>query len=386
MLCVLVMLMLATTPIFSQDSLQITSKDSIVQSSWMFGVGYNFIDDSGDAFNDFTTIKDQWNAVAFPSRISIGRYFKSGLGIEAIATYNNYKEGNIIDGIVNPKDKSYLGFDTRLSYDLNKVIGETGWFDPYVGAGLGYSDANDIGRGTYNAIIGFRTWFSDRWGLDLSSSGKWSFGNEASNHIQHAAGVVYQFGIEKGLSKKGEEKLALIKAMEKEKQRMADSLANEQRVKDEAALAERLAREKEKARLAALEKERLDAENKRKQQLEDAINALGHVYFDFDSSYLNKPYKELLDKLAVILQENPTVNLKVGSHTDSRGPEKYNMWLSERRMKRTIDYLVDQKGIAASRLSGEPFGETRLINECDDQTRCSSAKHRLNRRSEFKAF
>ena len=52
MLCVLVMLMLATTPIFSQDSLQLTSKDSIVQSSWMFGLGYNFIDDSGDAFDD----------------------------------------------------------------------------------------------------------------------------------------------------------------------------------------------------------------------------------------------------------------------------------------------------------------------------------------------
>ena len=216
-LCVLVILMLATTPIFPQDSLQIASKDSVVQSSWMVGIGYNFIDDSVDGFNDFTTIKDQWNTVAFPSRISIGRYFKSGLGLEAIGTYNNYKKGNIIDGIVNPEDISYYGLDTRISYDLNKLIGETAWFDPYIGIGLGYADANNTTRGTYNAVIGFRTWFSDQWGLDLSSSGKWSFGNEASNHIQHAAGIVYQFGIEKGLSKKGLEKLAMIEALEKEK-------------------------------------------------------------------------------------------------------------------------------------------------------------------------
>ncbi len=383
--CILAMLVLATTPIQSQEDLQLSSKDSMVQSSWMLGVGYNFIDDSGDAFNDFTTIKDQWNAVAFPSRISIGRYFKSGIGIEAIGTYNNYKKGNIIDKQVTPEDISYFGLDTRLSYDINKLIGETAWFDPYVGVGIGYSDASNTPRGTYNAVIGFRTWFSDRWGLDLSSSGKWSFGNEASNHLQHAAGVVYQFGIEKGLSKKGEEKLALIQALEKEKQRIADSLANEQRVKDEAVLAERLAREKEKARLAAIEKAKLDAENQRKQKIRDAIDALGYVYFDFDSSYLNKPYKALLDKLALILKDNPSVTLKVGSHTDSRGPEKYNMWLSERRVEKTKAYLVSL-GIGEDRLVTEAFGEEKLTNECDDNTRCPEEKHSVNRRSEFEVL
>ena len=383
MLCVLAMLMLATTPIFSQDSLQLIARDSIVQSSWMVGIGYNFIDDSGDAFNDFTTIKDQWNAVAFPSRISIGRYFKSGIGLEAIGTYNKYKQGNIIDGIINPEDIDYFSLDTRLSYDLNKLIGETAWFDPYVGIGLGYADANNTPRGTYNAVVGFRTWFSDRWALDLSSSGKWSFGDEASNHIQHAASVVYQFGIEKGLSKKGLDKLAMIEALEMEKQRVADSLASAQRTKDEADMAERLAQEKEKARLAAAEQAKIDAENQRKQKIKDAIDALGYVYFDFDSSYLNKSYKALLDNLALILQDNPSVSLMVGSHTDSRGPEKYNMWLSEKRMDRTIEYLATQKGIDSKRLKGEAFGESKFVNECNDNTKCSEEKHRANRRSEF---
>src|SRR5690606_13415914 len=111
--------------------------------------------------NDFTTMKDQWNIVPYPSRINIGRYFRNGLGLEAIAAYNRYKEGYKVDGQINPEVKDYFSMDARLSYDLNKLVGETGWFDPYVGAGVGYTDANDVGRGTYNAVFGFRTWFSD---------------------------------------------------------------------------------------------------------------------------------------------------------------------------------------------------------------------------------
>ncbi|MRX63776.1 OmpA family protein [Maribacter luteus] len=382
MMCALACSMLACTPIFSQDELQLTSKDSIVQSSWMFGIGYNIVDDSGDVFDQLFSVDEQWNAVAFPSRVSIGRYFKNGLGLEAIGTYNKYKVGKTVDNIINSSETTYLGLDARLTYDLNKLIGETGWFDPYVGVGAGYTDANDQTRGTYNAVVGFRAWFSDRWGIDLSSSGKWAMGNdEATNHIQHAAGVVYQFGIEKGLSKKGDEKLALIQAMEKENQRIADSLANEQRIKDEAVLAERLAQEKEKARLAA----EIDAENQRNQGIKEAIAALGNVYFDFESSFLNASYRKKLDQLVVILKENPTITILIGAHTDSRGAASYNLWLSEQRAEHTLEYLVAQ-GITTDRLQIEAFGETQLVNECDGTVRCSESKHRLNRRSEFEVI
>ncbi len=233
----------------TEEDLQITAKDSIVTSSWIFGVGVNAVDDSGNVFNGLFDISDEWNMVPFPSRISIGRYFKSGLGVEAIGTYNQYKEGKIIDGVINPETSDYFGLDARLTYDLNKIIGQTAWFDPYVGIGIGYTDANNLGRGTYNAAVGFRTWFSDKWGIDLSSTGKWSIGSEngATNHIQHAAGVVYQFGIEKGLSKRGEEKLELIAAIEKEKQRQMDSIADVNRQKEALLLAERLKKEKEAA-------------------------------------------------------------------------------------------------------------------------------------------
>ncbi len=368
----------------AQEDLKITSKDSIVQSSWIIGLGYNAVDDSGNVFDGLFNVSDEWNILSYPSRLSIGRYFKNGLGIEAIGTYNKYKTGKIIDGSVNTSDVDYLGLDARITYDLNKIIGETAWFDPYVGIGAGYTDANNVGRGTYNAIVGFRTWISDRWGLDFNSSGKWSMSkdNGSTNHIQHAAGVVYQFGIEKGLSKRGEEKLELLAAIEKEKQRQMDSIAEVNRLKEEALLAERLKKEKEAADIAAAEKAKQDAELNRRKEIENKINAFGYVYFGFNSSYLNDNSKTILDNLSELLKENSSLKLKITSHTDSRGASKYNDWLSQRRVERTRDYLLTT-GVADSQLTIEAFGERQLLNDCKDGVYCPEDKHKENRRSEF---
>lgn len=378
------LLLIVSSVGFAQDELQITAKDSIVQSSWIFGIGLNAVDDSGNVFDGLLNFTDEWNVVPFPSRVSIGRYYKSGLGLEAIGTYNQYKEGKNVDGEILTENISYFGLDGRITYDLNKIIGETAWFDPYVGIGAGYTDANKRGRGTYNAIVGFRTWFSDRWGLDLNATGKWAMSESegVSNHIQYAAGAVYQFGIEKGLSKRGEEKLELLAAIAKEKQRQTDSINEVNRLRDEALLAERLKKQQEADALAAAEKAKIDAINKRKAEIKSKIEDLGNVYFDLNSSYVNSSSKIVLDSLALILEEIPTLKLKITSHTDSRGTSKYNDWLSQRRVDKTKAYLIS-KGVSEDKLMTEAYGESMLLNDCDDNTYCPEEKHAVNRRSEF---
>lgn len=380
----LLILLVLPSVFFAQDELQITAKDSIVQSSWIVGVGFNAVDDSGNVFDGLFNVGKEWNIVPFPSRVSIGRYFKNGLGLEAIGTYNEYKEGNIIDAQVINENISYFGIDGRITYDINKIIGETGWFDPYVGIGAGYTDANNKGRGTYNAVVGFRTWLSDRWGLDFNSTGKWAMSQSdgATNHIQHAAGVVYQFGIEKGLSKRGEEKLELLAAIEKEKERQRDSINEVNRLKEEALLAERLKKQQEADALAAAEKAKEDALNKKKAEIKSRIESLGNVYFGLNSSFVNTKSKKVLDSLVQVLEEIPTLKLKITSHTDSRGTSKYNDWLSQRRVDRTKAYLLS-KGIADDKLVTEAYGENMLLNECNDNTYCPEDKHAVNRRSEF---
>ncbi len=372
--------LIISIPLYSQEA-KLTKKDSLVESYWMVGLGVNFVDDSGDEFNNLFDIKEAWHMTPYPSRISIGRYLKNGLGFEAIGALNKYREGKIVDEFILTEDIRYYSLDFRVSYDLNTILGHTGFFDPYVGVGVGYSDANHQGRGTYNATIGFRVWFSEHWGMDVSSSGKWAMNTDnATNHIQHALGAAYRFDVEKGLTRKGMEKLAHLEEIQKEQQRVQDSIAKAER--DARLLAERLQREKEAAELADAEKARKQAEDARRTELQNKINDLGIVYFKFNSSYLTPKDKLVLDKLVEIMESEPSMAIKVSAHTDSRGTDRYNQWLSERRAERTVGYVLS-KGIHENRISHEGFGETKLVNECRDGVHCTEAAHAKNRRSEF---
>ena len=109
---------------------------------------------------------------------------------------------------------------------------------------------------------------------------------------------------------------------------------------------------------------------------------LSTIYFDFDKYDIRPDAEVELQKVIAALEKYPSLKIKANSHTDSRGPDAYNMWLSDKRAESTINYMIS-KGISADRLSSEGFGESRLINECEDGVRCSEAKHQDNRRSEF---
>lgn len=374
-----VFLFLTIITTYSQNEPTLTKKDSTIVSSWIFGVGFNAIDDSGNSYGNLFDIKKAWNAVPFPSRLSIGKYFKNGLGIEGIIAYNKYKKGKIVDNFPLDSDKDYFSMDSRLSYDLNKIIGNTGWFDPYLGIGVGYTHANDISRGTYNGVIGFRVWFSDNLGLDVNSSGKWAMKPRVKNHLQHALGLVYRFNIKKELTEEGEAKLEKINAIEKENARIKDSVALAEKIAEE----HRLKAQEEQAKLAQLQKEKEDARDREKGNIQDRLNALENIYFPFDWSGLTLQSKDILSKLVLILKDYPKLSIEVDTHTDSRGSTDYNQSLSERRLQSILNYLLEN-GIDPSRIFGKAYGELKLFNECDDHTKCSEAKHRENRKSVFK--
>ena len=119
--------------------------------------------------------------------------------------------------------------------------------------------------------------------------------------------------------------------------------------------------------------------------IEDGIKKLktDMIFFDFDKSYIRKDASLELDKLVEVMTEYKDMVIKIESHTDSRGPDVYNKYLSDKRAKSTRAYLIS-KGISADRIeSAIGYGEERLINECGNGVRCSREKHELNRRSEF---
>ena len=106
------------------------------------------------------------------------------------------------------------------------------------------------------------------------------------------------------------------------------------------------------------------------------------IYFDLNSSYLNKQAKTELQKVVDLMNKYPKMIIEAASYTDSRAPAGYNIWLSNNRAKRTVEYIIG-RGIDASRITGKGYGETQIINSCDDNTKCTEAQHQQNRRSEF---
>jgi outer membrane protein OmpA-like peptidoglycan-associated protein/tetratricopeptide (TPR) repeat protein len=103
------------------------------------------------------------------------------------------------------------------------------------------------------------------------------------------------------------------------------------------------------------------------------------IYFEFNRSNITQEGAFELDKLVQVLKNNDKLVIFAKSHTDNRGSDSYNLSLSDRRAKSTVQYVIS-KGIDTSRISGKGFGESELKVQCD---KCSEAEHAQNRRSEF---
>jgi outer membrane protein OmpA-like peptidoglycan-associated protein len=119
--------------------------------------------------------------------------------------------------------------------------------------------------------------------------------------------------------------------------------------------------------------------------IEDGIKKLkmDMIHFDFDKFFIRQDASEELDRLVNIMNEYPTMVIKIESHTDSRGKKAYNKYLSDKRAKSSRDYIIS-KGISADRIeSAIGYGEERLLNDCDGSIRCTEQQHFMNRRSEF---
>lgn len=114
----------------------------------------------------------------------------------------------------------------------------------------------------------------------------------------------------------------------------------------------------------------------------DLADLLNPIYFDLDKSNIRPDAARELDQVVAYMKDRPTLEIDVRSHTDSRANDTYNIALSERRAKSTMDYIV-KKGIDRSRLTGRGYGETQLVNKCSNGVPCSEAEHQRNRRSEF---
>jgi OOP family OmpA-OmpF porin len=89
------------------------------------------------------------------------------------------------------------------------------------------------------------------------------------------------------------------------------------------------------------------------------------VNFAFDSDAVQERYFTDLAELAAFLKRFEDVYVDIEGHTDSVGPDDYNMQLSQRRAQAVVDVLVKDHGIAPQRLNAVGFGETKPVASND---------------------
>ena len=85
----------------------------------------------------------------------------------------------------------------------------------------------------------------------------------------------------------------------------------------------------------------------------------GDILFDFDKDTLRPDAFPTLQKVAEVLSNYPDAPILIEGHTDSKGKEKYNQSLSERRAKSVKQWLVENAGVDGGQIKTKGWGEAK---------------------------
>ncbi len=107
-----------------------------------------------------------------------------------------------------------------------------------------------------------------------------------------------------------------------------------------------------------------------------------NIEFELNKADIKEESEKALSKVVRLMNKYPNMVIDFGAHTDARGPDALNLMLSIRRAQATVDYLIGQ-GINPVRITGQGFGEKKLLNECANNVKCTELQHKENKRTEF---
>ncbi len=111
------------------------------------------------------------------------------------------------------------------------------------------------------------------------------------------------------------------------------------------------------------------------------------IYFDVAKYDIRKDAAKELDKIVIIMNNHPTLEIELGSHTDCQSSDELNLVLSHNRAKRSAEY-VKERITKPERINGKGYGESQPKASCncdatDSKTKCSKKENQMNRRTEF---
>jgi outer membrane protein OmpA-like peptidoglycan-associated protein len=90
---------------------------------------------------------------------------------------------------------------------------------------------------------------------------------------------------------------------------------------------------------------------------DDRIDITQQIHFEFDRAVIRPESFHILDEVVLVLQNYPDITVEVQGHTDARGEDDYNYWLSHDRAESVRRYLVEHD-VDPGRLTFQGFGES----------------------------
>ena len=371
-------------------------------NKWSIGFGVNTVDirtphEFGNFLKDWGGPSDL-NVLPAITKLSVARYIGAGFSAEVDGSLNKIKKG--FNGV--SQDESFWNANLQAKYALRRLFTtESGWFDPYLKLGGGYTSykseySEKDGAVKLLAGGGINFWFTDHLGLNVQTGYNHGFQKDGTDYFQHSAGIVIKFGA-KDTDKDGipdKDDACPDVAGPKEFNGCPDTDGDgvpdkDDKCPDVAGPAENggcpwpdtdgdgvLDKDDQCVNEAGPASnngcpEPNDDDQKRLNQYAKTI------LFDTGKASIKFQSAEVLNQIINVLKKYPKSRFRIEGYTDSTGNKQRNITLSQNRADAVKIYLI-QGGIASDRLESIGYGPDKPI--ASNKTRKG---RELNRRVEI---
>jgi OOP family OmpA-OmpF porin len=330
-------------------------------TDWCIGLGFNIIEDNNYRFEKLFDVKDSWNMAPFPARINIEKMFNYGFSLDLALSYNIYKKNNLIQGKIANYNRNYFSTDLLIKYDLNELIGETGWFNPFIAFGGGYtmisadrkvsqSDVKTPAQNmvTLNGGFGSNFWISQQLAINVQALGKWNASNNQGSHSQYVLGVIFKFDSRDAkFRKKKKPSIQTVIQNDIIELPVVDTTVVSTPVVDTTQIVKEVSPE---PIIDTALKNTVKLKAKQALIIKNANTFAEEVLFELNSLSLDAIGLKKLDQISALLKSDLSLRITIVGHTCNFGTVEYNKALSLKRAEYVKQELI-KRGIDKSRFN-----------------------------------
>lgn len=117
----------------------------------------------------------------------------------------------------------------------------------------------------------------------------------------------------------------------------------------------------------------------------NTVLTFNDILFEYGKADVLGDSRTILQRVTQLLLANPGAKVELSAHTDSRGSDKANETLSQKRAQACVDILI-AGGVNPANLVAKGYGESKLKNNCGNKSKCTEDEHAINRRVEIKVL